>query len=144
MLRKKIRIMTCVAFAVMLMSSCSAGPLDKSEIVGEWDGFTCSDNNLIEGDWDRYVSISWEITDAKGRIVEINYTVTEDQIAAYEEDHKDELDGIQPTEQDVINGVSEMYDMPAEGKYKYDRSDKKLVHCDQDIKYNQLGIVSHP
>lgn len=141
---RKIKTIICVAFAVMLMSGCSAGPLDKSEIIGEWDGFTCSENNLIEGSWDRYVSIGWEIIDAKGRIIQISYFVTDDQISAYEDDYKDDLDGAQPTEQDIIDAVAERYDMPAEGKYKYDRSNKKLVHCDQEIEYNQLGIVSHP
>ena len=134
-------LLAAILITLIALPGCS-GPISDSEVSGDYGAFELDDSGVVEleGDRGKYVSSSWEITDAENGIVTFKYEITDDNIECYDEDfwteyHEEGFENPEDALEEHFEEIIEGYDVPPEGDYKYDRSEEKLVSVDYDTEY---------
>ena len=87
-MKKRLFLLLSVTLITLIALPGCSGPISDSEVSGDYGAFELDDYGVVEleGDRGKYVSISWEITDAENGIVTFKYEITDDNIECYDED----------------------------------------------------------
>ena len=113
--------------------------LEESELLGEWrsntsvDFYINSDGTFTTSE--QYISGKWEVTNSKENTIRIWYTISDDQVNAYNNEHKydfDENEVVYLTPEEIMDIVLYEGDgpFPEEGEYNFVRSEQKLYYVD--------------
>ena len=141
---KKYKIFViCLVFTIgMLCTGCSRGPLDYSEVVGNYGSFECDDSNIVwpTSEGGKYITIKWDVSDSENGIVSFKYMIEDENIECYDEDfwteyHEAGFENPEDALEEYIYDIAESYELPEEGDYEYDRSERKLVSVDSGAEY---------
>lgn len=131
---RKCLIISLILLICLFCTGCGGGPLEASEVVGDYGEFEIDDNNCVwpASDGGKYISIKWKVTDAENGMISFTYEITDDNVMAYDEDfwteyHEAGFEYPEDALEEYMYEIAESYELPEEGEYKYDRSEKKLV-----------------
>ena len=140
-MKKQVGFMISLILVLgMFCAGCGGGPLQESEVVGDYGAFECDDENSV---WSKcpYVTIGWEVTDPDSHTVKFTYSIEDDNIESYDEDywqeyHEAGFENPEDALEEYFDDIIDDYEVPPEGYYRYERSENKLVYEeDSSIEY---------
>ncbi len=132
MRKYKLFIITLILVIGLLCTGCGGGPLEASEVVGDYGDFVIDDDYVWpNSDGGKYITIEWRVTDAENGKVSFTYSITDENVECYDEDfwteyHEAGFDNPEDALEEYMYDIAESFELPAEGEYTYDRSEKKL------------------